>query len=148
MVARVSLPCTHAHPHPALTCVIAPHLCTPLPCPSSHDTHILALPSPVLLPRTCAHPRLALRATTHKLTGHSPSMRTTAHPPACIAPDTSVPPSRPSCGQRAGTCLVMMHRLARSLVTAAGCSKTTCAATQLAANWQRSATANSDVWGK
>jgi hypothetical protein len=37
----------------------------------------------------------------------------------------------------------VMHRLARSLVTAAGCSKSTSAATRLAANWQRSAAARS-----
>jgi hypothetical protein len=39
-----------------------------------------------------------------------------------------------------------MHCLARSLVTtAAGCSKTTSAATRLAANWQRSAAARSTL---
>jgi hypothetical protein len=41
--------------------------------------------------------------------------------------------------------LIVMHRLARSLVTAAGCSKTTSAATRLAANWQRSAAARSSL---
>ncbi|KAI0269033.1 Manganese/iron superoxide dismutase [Russula aff. rugulosa BPL654] len=39
----------------------------------------------------------------------------------------------------------MMHCLARSLVTAAGCLKTTSAATRLAANWQRSAAARSTL---
>ena len=39
----------------------------------------------------------------------------------------------------------IMHRLARSLATAAGCSKTTSAATRLAANWQRSAIARSTL---
>jgi hypothetical protein len=40
---------------------------------------------------------------------------------------------------------IFMHRLARSLVTAASCSKTTSAATRLAANWQRSAAARSTL---
>ena len=39
----------------------------------------------------------------------------------------------------------IMHRLARSLATAAGCSKTTSAATRLAANWQRSAVVRSTL---
>jgi hypothetical protein len=41
---------------------------------------------------------------------------------------------------------ILMHRLARSFVTAAaGCSKTTSAATRLAVNWQRSAAARSTL---
>lgn len=41
---------------------------------------------------------------------------------------------------------IVMHCLARNLVTAAaGCSKTTSAATRLAANWQRSAAARSTL---
>jgi len=40
---------------------------------------------------------------------------------------------------------IVMHRLARSFVTAAGCSKTTSAATPLAANWQRGAAARSTL---
>jgi hypothetical protein len=40
---------------------------------------------------------------------------------------------------------IVMHRLARSLVTAAGGSKTTSAASRLAANWQRSAVARSTL---
>ncbi len=38
-----------------------------------------------------------------------------------------------------------MHRLARGLATAAGCFKTTSAATRLAANWQHSAVARSTL---
>jgi hypothetical protein len=39
----------------------------------------------------------------------------------------------------------IMHRLARSLATAAGCSKKTSTATRLAANWQRSAVVRSTL---